>query len=168
MNKLEWITWKTEESELINPNEVVEKLKDKFQDYNSYMNPVINEGMKYEVNHGGLSKEAFIINDRSPANEVANKIISDIQEVKDLTNSLIESVRLDAEEQRKKEVNQLVIKIEEKIKKDKRLIENSKEAQKKYLETSSLETYESIQTIINITQNRIETLKRKIERLNRN
>ena len=55
MNKLDWITWKTEESELINPNEIVENLMDKFQDYNSYMNPVINESIKYEVNKGGFN-----------------------------------------------------------------------------------------------------------------
>lgn len=168
MNKLDWITWKTEESELINPNEIVENLMDKFQDYNSYMNPVINESIKYEVNKGGLNKEAFIINGRSPANEVANKIMSDIEEVKDMINALIENVRLDAEEQRRKEVHQLILKIEEKIEKDKRLIENSKEAQQKYLETSLIETIDSIQTIINITQKRIDYLTRKIERLNRN
>ena len=30
MKKLEWITWKTEESELINPEELVGKLKERF------------------------------------------------------------------------------------------------------------------------------------------
>ena len=98
-----------------------------FQDYNSYMNPVVNESIKHEVENGGLNKNAFIINDRSPANEVANKIMSDIQEVKDMTNALIESVRLEAQEQRKREVNQLILKIEEKIEEDKKLIENSKD-----------------------------------------
>ena len=134
MIRLDWITWKTEESELINPEEIVEKLKVRFQDYNSYMNPVVNESIKHEVENGGLNKNAFIINDRSPANEVANKIMSDIQEVKDMTNALIESVRLEAQEQRKREVNQLILKIEEKIEKDKKLIENSKDVQQKYLQ----------------------------------
>ena len=94
--------------------------------------------------------------------------MSDIEEVKDMINALIENVRLDAEEQRRKEVHQLILKLEEKIEKDKRLIENSKEAQQKYLETSLIETIDSIQTIINITQKRIDYLTRKIERLNRN
>lgn len=167
MMKLDWITWKTEESELINPNVIVEKLKEKFQNYNSYMNPVVNENLKYEVANGGLNKDAFVMNDRSPATEVANKILSDIQEVKDMTNALIESVRLDAEEQRKKEVNQLALKIEEKIEKDKRLIENSKEAQLKYIESSLTDTSESIQTIIDLTQKRINLLTKKLESLNR-
>lgn len=167
MMKLDWITWKTEESELINPDVIVEKLKEKFQNYNSYMNPVVNENLKYEVANGGLNKDAFVMNDRSPATEVANKILSDIQEVKDMTNALIESVRLDAEEQRKKEVNQLALKIEEKIEKDKRLIENSKEAQLKYIESSLTDTSESIQTIIDLTQKRINLLTKKLESLNR-
>lgn len=167
MIRLDWITWKTEESELINPEEIVEKLKVRFQDYNSYMNPVVNESIKYEVENGGLNKNAFIINDRSPANEVANKIMSDIQEVKDMTNALIESVRLEAQEQRKREVNQLILKIEEKIEKDKKLIENSKDVQQKYLQSSLEETSENIQTIIEITRKRINLLTRKLESLNR-
>ena len=167
MIRLDWITWKTEESELINPEEIVEKLKVRFQDYNSYMNPVVNESIKHEVENGGLNKNAFIINDRSPANEVANKIMSDIQEVKDMTNALIESVRLEAQEQRKREVNQLILKIEEKIEKDKKLIENSKDVQQKYLQSSLEETSENIQTIIEITRKRINLLTRKLESINR-
>ena len=167
MIRLDWITWKTEESELINPEEIVEKLKVRFQDYNSYMNPVVNESIKHEVENGGLNKNAFIINDRSPANEVANKIMSDIQEVKDMTNALIESVRLEAQEQRKREINQLILKIEEKIEKDKKLIENSKDVQQKYLQSSLEETSENIQTIIEITRKRINLLTRKLESLNR-
>ena len=93
MKKLEWITWKTEESELINPEELVEKLKERFQDYNAYMNPVVNESLKYEVAQGGLNKEAFVMNGRSPATEVANKIMSDIVEVKEMTEALIESIK---------------------------------------------------------------------------
>ena len=49
MIRLDWITWKTEESELINPEEIVEKLKVRFQDYNSYMNPVVNESRKWWI-----------------------------------------------------------------------------------------------------------------------
>ena len=120
-----------------------------------------------KVENGGLNKNAFIINDRSPANEVANKIMSDIQEVKDMTNALIESVRLEAQEQRKREVNQLILKIEEKIEKDKKLIENSKDVQQKYLQSSLEETSENIQTIIEITRKRINLLTRKLESLNR-
>lgn len=167
MNKLEWITWKTEESELINPEKIVEILQEKYQDYNAYMNPIVNENIKYEVINGGLNKDAFIMNDRSPATEVANKIMSDIEEVKDMTESLIESVRQDAIEQRKIEVNQLISKIEEKIDKDKRLIENSKIAQQKYIQSSLSATSESIQTIIDITQRRINLLTKKLESLNR-
>ena len=131
------------------------------------MNPVVNESIKHEVENGGLNKNAFIINDRSPANEVANKIMSDIQEVKDMTNALIESVRLEAQEQRKREVNRLILKIEEKIEKDKKLIENSKDVQQKYLQSSLEETSENIQTIIEITRKRINLLTRKLESLNR-
>ena len=120
MKRLEWITWKTEETELINPDELVEKLKERFQDYNSYMNPVVNE-------------------------------------------NLIETIRLDALEQRKREVHQLVLKIEEKIEKDKRLIENSKEAQQKYIQSSLSETSDNMQTVIDLTQKRINLLTKKLE-----
>ncbi len=168
MNKLDWITWKTEESEIINPEQTVETLKEKFLSYNSYMNPVVNETIKHEVLHGGLNKEVFTINGKSPATEVGNKILSDIQEVKDMTIALIENIRMDAESQRKIEKQQLILKIEEKIEKDKKLIKNSQEAQLKYKETPLSDTSESIQTIIDLTQKRIRQLEEKIERLNRN
>ena len=93
MKNLQWITWETEERELINPKEIENKLKEIYQDYNSYMNPVVYEGIKYETNLGGLNKEALIIDNRSPATEVANKIMSDIEEVKDLIDSLIEKLQ---------------------------------------------------------------------------
>ena len=165
MKKIDWITWKTEESELINPNEIVDKLTDIFKDYNSYMNPVVYEGIKYETINGGLNKEALIIDNRSPATEVANKIMSDIEEVKELINSLINSVKEDAIEQRKIETKYLILQIEEKIEQDKELIKNSKEAQLKYVNTSLSDTSESIQVVIDITQERINLLAKKIERL---
>lgn len=165
MKKLDWITWKTLESELINPDEIEDKLKDIYKEYNSYMNPVVYETVKYEIDNGGLHKNAFIINHRSPANEVGNKIISDIEEVKELVDKLIKSVKEDAIEQRKIEIKILIKKIEEKIEKDKKLIENSKEAQKKYTDTSLYEASNSIQGVINITQERIDLLTKKIERL---
>ena len=165
MKKIDWITWKTEESELINPNEIVDKLTDIYQDYNSYMNPVVYEGIKYETINGGLNKEALIIDNRSPATEVANKIMSDIEEVKQLIDSLINSVKEDAIEQRKIEINYLIKKIEEKIEQDKKLIKKSKEAQLKYIDTSLSETSESIQVVIDITQERINMLTKKIESL---
>lgn len=163
MKNLQWITWETEERELINPKEIENKLKEIYQDYNSYMNPVVYEGIKYETNLGGLNKEALIIDNRSPATEVANKIMSDIEEVKDLIDSLIENVRLDAVEQRKIEEKYLVSKIEEKIAKDKKLIENSKIAQLKYIDTPLSEASESIQVVIEITQKRIDALTKKLE-----
>lgn len=168
MKNLEWITWKTEESELINPQEIVEKLNALYQDYNSYMNPVVYEGIKHEKANGGLNKEAFIIDNKSPATEVANKIMSDIDEIKDMINNLIESARLDAEEQRKLELRLLIQKIEEKIEKDKRLIENSKGAQLKYQGTELSETSDSIQVVINVAKKRIELLTKKLESLSRN
>lgn len=165
MGNLEWITWKTEEDELINPVAIVNKLKEIYTDYNSYMNPVVYEGIKHEIDKGGLNKEAFTIDGRSPATDVANKIISDIEEVKDLINSFIEKVEEDAIIQRKMEIKKLISKIEEKIQKDKKLIENSKNAQLKYNETSLSEASNSIQVVIEITQKRIDFLTKKIERL---
>lgn len=165
MEKYDWITWKTEEAELINPEEIEKNLKDIYKNYNSYMNPVIYENIKFEINKGGLNKEALIIDNRSPATEVANKIISDIEEVKDLINKLIESVKNDALEQRKIETKLLISRIEEKIEKDKKLIENSKNAQLKYIDTSLSEASNSIQVVIEITKKRIDLLTKKIESL---
>ena len=52
MAKVDWITWKTDPSEIINPNTISNKIADIYQDYNCYMNSTVYEGLNHEIkNH---------------------------------------------------------------------------------------------------------------------
>ena len=82
MSKVDWITWKTDPKEVINPDKIEEKINEQYQNYESYMNSMIYEQLQNEINGGGLSKDAFQITGISPANELATEIIKSIDEIK--------------------------------------------------------------------------------------
>ena len=61
MSKVDWITWKTDVTDIINPEKVIDSVTDSYNEFNSYMNPVIYENLKYEVINGGLDKSSINI-----------------------------------------------------------------------------------------------------------
>ncbi len=119
MSKVDWITWKTDSSEIINPDELTDKINDLYTDFNSHMNPVIYENIKYETINGGLDKSSINIMGSTPANEMAINILNNIDEMK----STLENIKLHVEnlasEQKDIEKNQLINAIEEKIEEEK-------------------------------------------------
>jgi hypothetical protein len=119
MSKVDWITWKTDSSEIINPAKLTDKINDLYTDFNSYMNPVIYENIKYETINGGLDKSSINIMGSTPANEMAINILNNIDEMK----STLENIKLHVEnlasEQKEIEKNQLINAIEEKIEEEK-------------------------------------------------
>ncbi len=124
MAKVDWITWKTSPKEIINPSVVNEKIFDYFQNYNTYMNPVVYEQLKHEANVGGLSKNALIIDGNSYANEIAEDILCKIDEIKEIMNTLSEKINNSIEEQKVFEKQQLVESIENKIVSEKEKLNN--------------------------------------------
>ena len=86
MSKVDWITWKTDPKEIINPEQVDKEILEYYQNYNSYMNPMIYEQLKNEVSKGGLNKDAFNVSGISPANEMAVDILNTIDDIKTTMN----------------------------------------------------------------------------------
>ena len=74
MSKVDWITWKTNPKDIINPDIIVNNIQDNFQNYNSYMNPVVYEQIKHEINTGILGKDKMIFMSDTPVNEMALEI----------------------------------------------------------------------------------------------
>lgn len=124
MSKVDWINWKTNPKEIINPEKIDDFIQECFQNYNTYATPVIYEQLKYETTKGGLTKEAFQISNLAPANEMALDIMKQLDEIKDVIYDLQKSVRKATEEQKKIEKEQLIEALEEKIKKEKMLLDN--------------------------------------------
>ena len=119
MSKVDWITWKTDVTDIINPEKVIDSVTDSYNEFNSYMNPVIYENLKYEVINGGLDKSSINILGHSPANEIALNILNNIDEIK----SIIENLKLEnaTEEQKKIEKDQLVNALDTKIEEEKQI-----------------------------------------------
>ena len=124
MSKVDWINWKTNPKEIINPNKIEEYIQDCFQNYNTYVTPVIYEQLRYETTKGGLTKDSFQISNIAPANEMALDIMKQLDEIKDVIYNLQKSVRNNTEEQKKIEKQQLIEALEEKIKNEKMLLES--------------------------------------------
>ena len=121
MSKVDWITWKTDVTDIINPEKVIDSVTDLYNEFNSYMNPVIYENLKYEVINGGLDKSSINILGHSPANEIALNILNNIDEIKSIIENLKLQLENATEEQKKIEKNQLVNALDTKIEEEKQI-----------------------------------------------
>lgn len=116
MAKVDWITWKTSPEEIINPDIIENNIHDVFQNYNTYMNPVVYEQIKHEINTGILGKDKMIFMSDTPVNEMALEILSKIDEIKSTVDNLVTNVKKSTTEQKQIEKQQLINEIEMKIK----------------------------------------------------
>ena len=115
MAKVDWITWKTYPSELINPHMILNKMDELFGEYNTYMHPIVYETIKSEILNGGLSPLAFQISGESPSNELANQIMKKIEDIENTYYELYNVVNMISIEQKNIEKRQLIDAIDEKI-----------------------------------------------------
>ena len=161
MAKVDWINWKTDTKEIICPGKLEDKINETFLNYNTYMNPVIYEEIKYETNRGGLSKDALNVMGDSPANDIATDILNKIDEIKQVMNELKKDVVNTAEEQKQIEKDQLIFEIEKKLKREEKVKENAINSED--FKSQILEMGEKPEAIISIVNDRIEKLKERLE-----
>lgn len=161
MAKVDWITWKTDPKEIINPEKIREEMEEYYDNYESFMSPLIYDQLNNEVKRGGLTKEAFNVSGISPANEMAEDILRKIEEVKHTMDNLKEIVTDIAKEQKKTEKQQLIDAIEEKIKKEKLFLKNIEEREN--VKDNITKMGSNPEDIISIINDRIHKLT---ERLN--
>lgn len=161
MSKVDWINWKTDSKEIINPKEVSDKIMDCFKNYNTYMNPVVYEQIKYEINKGGLSKEAYNMMGTSPTNEIAIDIINKIDEIKQVMLNLEDEVASLAEEQKKIEKEQLIFEIKKKLSKEEKVLENV--IKNEEIKNHIIEMGEQPEDIIHIIKDRINKLNERLQ-----
>ena len=121
MSKVDWITWKTDVTDIINPEKVIDSVTDSYNDFNFYMNSVIYENLKYEVINGGLDKSSINILGHSPANEIALNILNNIDEIKSIIENLKLQIENATEEQKNIEKDQLVNALDKKIEEEKQI-----------------------------------------------
>lgn len=153
MSKVDWITWKTDPKEIINPDTIEDDIKEFYHNYESYMNSMIYDQIQVDLKKGGLSKEAFNVSGISPANEMANEIINAIDEIKNTMKNLQETIKDVTSEQKAIEKDQLINAIEEKIEKEKALLES----------VSSKKNEKDSDDIIYIINDRIKKLNERLD-----
>lgn len=161
MSKVDWITWKTSPKDIINPDIIVNNIQDNYQKYNTYMNPVIYEQIKHEIYNGILGKDKIVFMKDTPINEIAQDIISKIENIKMTIDNLLVNVRESAEEQKQIEKQQLIEEIEKKIEVEQDNLNqftSSEIMQKKIISMGGLP-----EDIIYILEDRINKLKERLE-----
>ena len=115
MSKVDWITWKTNPKEIINPNIIEDNIQESFNSYNEYMSPLIYDQIKYEIDKGILGKENLIIIGDTPLNKIAVDILNKIDEIKLTIENLQKSAKNSSEVQKQIEKQQLITEINNKI-----------------------------------------------------
>ena len=101
-------------------------MNDTFKEYNSYMNPIIYEQLKFEMNKGGLDRNSLIIENSYPANDMTIEIINTIDKIKNIYKNLLIDVKQNVNEQKSIEKKQLVKAIEDRIKEEEELLDKIK------------------------------------------
>ena len=161
MARVDWITWKTDPKEILNVDSIEEKLFECFQDYNTYINPVIYEQIKHEVNFGGLDKETLNIMGIAPANEMGIDILNCIDEIKSTFDNLKEKIIDQAKEQRESEKKQLIKELEDKISIEQSLL--NKIIASDSIKSELINLGEKPEEIVEIINNRLSKLNERLE-----
>ena len=163
MARVDWITWKTEKNEIINPTKILDEITDLFSNYNVYMNSVVSENIQYEISRGALDQNSISILGESPANRKATEIMTRINIIKQLMNHFKQEVYQNAEDQKQIEKEQLIECIEAKIKEEELKKENTIALSNRLKESNSYITKQEVEDIIEITTDRINRLKERLE-----
>lgn len=162
MSRVDWITWKTNKNEIINPENIISNISEKYNDYDIFINSVIYNNLNLEIEKGGLDKFSLNIMGISPVNASALNIINKIDEIKDLVSNLKEKISENIVEQKEIEKEQLISAIEEKISEEEKILNDSLAIKNGLVNKSDVSIGE-LDDIIDITNERIVNLKERLE-----
>lgn len=163
MSKVDWITWNTDSTDIINPNKVIEKIQESYQEYNSYMQSNIYEIIKQETQIGGLDKVSINLYGASPAYEKAMNILNRIDEISLIMNNLTNNIKYSTEEQKKIEKTDLIKSIEDKIAEEKKILENTEFLKNRITPSNQVVSLEEVEEIIKMSHDKINRLQEKLE-----
>lgn len=164
MAKVDWITWKTDTSEIINPEKLSEKLNELFSNCESSINSITYDQIRHEINRGGLDSDSLNIAGESPAKELSISITNSIETLEASINRFKKQIINNASEQKEIEKQQLIQAIEEKIEEEKKKLENTAILKEKISKASSLVNIFQINNIIDNTNERINRLEERLEK----
>ena len=160
MAKVDWITWKTDPSEIINPKVIDEKIDELFLNYDNYMKPSVYDEIKKEIVDGGLSEGAYSISNSNPINSLSVEILGKIDEIEETIDKLKNNISNVIIEQKEIEKEQLIIALKEKIHSElelkNRIVNNDN------IQANIMAIGNNPEDIINIIDDRLNRLNSKL------
>ena len=162
MAKVDWITWKTNNNEIINPDLLLDKVSDKVTNNNIIIDRV-KEIVKSEIYRGGLDTASLNIMGVSHANEKANRIIENLNEVQLILDRLKQNIYNSAKEQKKTEKEELIETIQNKLIEEEKILNNKISIREKLDSINTLISNNELDSIIQTSNDRIKKLKEKLD-----
>lgn len=163
MAKVDWISWKTETDEIINPEKTFEEVSTIYNEFKNNIDKEVKSKLLDEVSNGGLNENALFVNGSSPAYESTMKIINNIEEIQSEMNRLINSIKNDTSNQKEIEKKQLIEAIETKIQEEEKILENTISLKNRLNNNHSGITIDEVSEIENNINDRINKLKERLE-----
>ena len=166
MAKVDWITWKTNIKEIINPEQELEEINNNIHKLNNIINQDIYVNVNREKLDGGLNEKSLNLNGISPSSIKTDKILKKLEVVLDDLLKLQNKVKKQAFEQKEIEKEQLTNCIKEKIEEQEKVLENTEniKAQVTSQNTDAVSIKE-LDDILEVTRERIRILKEKLNTL---
>lgn len=162
MAKVDWINWKTNPNEIINPEQIQEEINNRIKEYEKTMYLGVYETLKNEMALGGLNKTSFNIFGSSPANDKANEIVKKIEKIEQTMDSLKKKVYEEAVKQRQIEKEQLISCLEEKILEEEKVLDMMMKLSEKVDNNQTLIDYDEIERV---TRDSVEKISHLNDRL---
>jgi len=166
MAKVDWITWKTDTSEIINPEKISEKLNELCSNCENYINNIAYDEIRTEINHGGLDSDSLNIAGVSLAKEQSISIINSIDTLKSSINIFKQNVLNKALNQKEIEKQKLKQEIQDKIEEENKKLENTIILKEKISKGTGLINIFQVNNIIDNTKERINILEERLEKAN--
>ncbi len=163
MARVDWINWKTNPGDIINPEQIKKELENRFQEYEKSMQLGIYDTIKEEMASGGLNKTSLNIFGSSPAHDKANEILKKIDDIKQKMESVKKQIYQEAIKQREIEKQQLISCLEEKIVSEEKVLDMMMKLSEKAENNQTLLDYDEIENIMKDTVEKITNLNERLK-----
>ena len=162
MAKVDWITWKTNKEEIINPTSILNRVNDEIE-VNILINNRIKDIITSEIYRGGLDCSSLNIMGTSPANEKANKILNNINDMQNILERLKTNIYKSTQEQKKTEKQELIDALEAKLLEEEKILNNKLAIREKLDSINTLISQKELDSIITSSNDRINKLKERLD-----
>ena len=163
MAKVDWITWKTDKNEIINPDNIEKNVAEFFSEFDHYINSIAYNELHDEIVTGGLNESAFNVMGVSPANEEAERIIDSIERMNEIVNKIKSDIYKSTIDQKNIEKQQLIDSLQNKILEEENKMNNALKLKDKLQTNSDIISFTDIDDVIQISAERIKVLKERLD-----